>query len=162
MEKKKYQFTVFDSTEILPYEEYLDDCESNNREPQGENSKDYWDFVHEMQDLNVEEGMREISEKDFDVPVVITGYLGLWNGRPEIQPVMVENVKKAVVKCWGKCDDCELKFNTDHFEVRAMHHDGTNCFEIHKLSKNGIQAFERHGGYLSEVKPYMLAKFKAF
>ena len=89
---------------------------------------------------------------------MITGSLGLWNGRPTIAPVLCNNLVEAIEKCFGSCDDLEVNLENGHLEVLAKHHDGTNCFEIHILSKKGLREVERPKytwcGEEYEPKPY--------
>lgn len=163
MSKKKVKFVLFDTMEDFSYEDYKEDCICNNREPQGEDSQDYWDYVSYMRQTYYEEAMSEVKHaKELNTPVLITGTLGLWNGRPNIYPQRDENVHDAIQRCWGRdIQDMDVTFEDGVFYVKAYHHDGTNCFEIHKLSKRGINVTEDwyQGRNECEVKNYWLAKF---
>ena len=61
---------------------------------------------------------------------VITGNLGLWNGRKTIVPTLVDNLYNAVSECLKDAYDVVLKVKDNVLYVENHHHDGTNCFEI--------------------------------
>ena len=141
------------------YEDYLEYCEANEIEPCSEDSQSYWDWVYEMISMDVEDAYSNIDYKqDKNTTVVITGTLGLWNGRPDIEPVFVESesvfhyatkqrsyssaLTLAIQKCAEGMDDveCYLDDEAGYVEVIGHHHDGSNHFYIHKLSEFGKNA----------------------
>lgn len=67
-------------------------------------------------------------------PVVITGTLGLWDGKHEIQPVECEDIRSAIYKCIGRDGELlspdDLFINGDTVRVIVHHHDGQNVFTI--------------------------------
>ena len=63
--------------------------------------------------------------------VLITGTLGLWNGKPDIYPVFCYSLEKALQKCWGKCDEFRVDIQNGVITAYAHHHDGTNVFTIY-------------------------------
>lgn len=72
-----------------------------------------------------------------NTPCVITGSLGLWNGRHNIYATKCDDLVSAINKCVGNAQNVVIRLNNGCIEVNAMHHDGTNCFEIHILNKLG-------------------------
>lgn len=164
MEKKdKNVYVLMDTRDYPTYEDYVDYCEVNDCEPQGEDSNDYWEYVAECQQIWQEDELSNMDySKDGKCPCLITGELGLWNGRPTIYPTRAESMSKAVMRCARSGDDFKVTFNHGVIEVDVMHHDGTNHFEIRKLSKRGIKVTDNwtSDAVQCEVKPYWLAKFK--
>jgi hypothetical protein len=73
-----------------------------------------------------------------NIPCVVVGTLGLWNGRKDIYPTKCDDLVSAINKCAGSASNVIVILNNGYIEVNAMHHDGTNCFEIHLLNKLGI------------------------
>lgn len=74
-----------------------------------------------------------------DQEVLITGTLGLWNGRHKIQPVKADNILEAIQRCCGQDID-EVDMYEDsygNFILDAYHHDGCNHFVIKKHTKKG-------------------------
>jgi hypothetical protein len=138
---------LLDTTFIPTYEMYVEFCEDNDKVPQNEESNDYWDFV---------EFEREIEVNDFFINLngskvnnnhywVITGSLGLWDGRKEIALVKCDTLFDAILKCVNSCDDFVVEKCGNKVCVTAMHHDGRNYFEIRALSDIGNDRFNRLG-----------------
>lgn len=123
--------TMFDPKDYF-YSDYEEECEMNDREPQGEASDDYWDWMAETAQLNFDEDMDAIKRyEQYNVPVVIEGSLGLWDGRHEIEPMETGSVYSAITDIIGRdVNDIEVFFDDGHIEVLAHHHDGTNVFTI--------------------------------
>ena len=145
MKRKFVNGTWFDSMAWLDvkYEDYLEMCEEMEIEPKEEGSTEQIEEVIEYMNDDFGDFCSNLEYSSWNVPCMITGNLGLWNGRPTIVPVFCDNLVDAIKKCWGSCDDCEVKLENGHLEVFAKHHDGTNCFEIHILSKKGLREVER-------------------
>lgn len=68
-----------------------------------------------------------------DCPVVITGSLGLWDGRKEIVPVTCDSVSKAIYKCIDYDYQCIYEDENGDLFVEDYHHDGINVFKISLL-----------------------------
>ena len=143
MEKPDYKhgkFTLATSdTDGFDYEEYLDFCEANGIEPRGENSDDFYDWCREESSINFDDDLDNIENcKEYNVPVLITGHLGLWWGKPDIDPVRVESVIDAVHRCLRSADyGATIEWEDGEIHVYSYHHDGCNYFTIRALSKKG-------------------------
>lgn len=166
--KRKIKYVLCDTAVIPEYEEYLEHCRANDIEPQEEDSDDYWDYVTFMQELemrDLKENLKYSSQNN--TPVLITGTLQLWNGKPEIYPMRCESLWDAIRRCSNSnsIDKIRVEYDNGVVRVHASHHDGTNVFEIHKLSKKGIQTSENWYNNTNkdcEVKGYWLAKFHGY
>lgn len=163
-EKQPVKFVLYDSREEIPYEDYVENCEINDCEPAEEDSQDYWDWVNETRAMYWDDLKMNMCYSKIDYPLIITGSLGLWDGRHTIQPMIIESegygrkfttcdytgyelpsIKKAVEKaCSGRSvEDFDVTYEDGVIYVNCYHHDGTNRFEIHKLSKKGIECAAR-------------------
>ena len=60
---------------------------------------------------------------------VITGDLGLWDGKHTIQPVYA-NLGQCITKCVSNGDEVEIYEEDGELKIDAYHHDGTNHFTI--------------------------------
>ena len=140
MDYKHGTFTLADTDASgFEYEDYKEWCEDNGIEPGDENSDEFWDWCREEADFNWESDLENIRYcKEYNIPVLITGHLGLWWGKPEIQPVYKESVYDAVMDCIRDMDGASVKYEDGVINVYAYHHDGCNCFTIKALSKKGI------------------------
>ena len=116
----------------FPYEEYVMECEDNGIEPGSSDSEEYAEWVDDYVRANWDADLDNIKYcKEYNVPVTITGTLGLWWGKPEIQPVDMDSVYDAVKKCiGGDAEFVTVYFDDGKITVHAHHHDGCNCFTI--------------------------------
>ena len=141
--KKNIKYVLIDTNDKPSYEDYLDFCAANSFEPKGEDSEDYWDYVHETQSMWYNDEMDNIKfSKENDTPVIVIGTLGLWDGRHDIYPVLCDSLHDAIEKCVGRCDNVRVEFNNGIIEVDGYHHDGTNSFSIMKLSAEGMGKYD--------------------
>ena len=149
MKRKLVNTTYFDSlyygTEF-PYKDYREMCEECERDCHEENSPEWWQDMQELTDEEwdcFKDNMRYSKFKG--LPCMITGSLGLRHGNPTIVPVKCDDIMEAIEKCLDNNYPFEyvISLKDGHIEVDVTHHDGTNCFEIHLLSKKGIREANR-------------------
>lgn len=165
MEKMDYKhgkFTILTTevdTNAYTQEDYEEWCEINELEPGDD--YDFYEFCAEETQANYEADMYNIEScKEYNVPVVLTGTLGLWWGRPKIKPERYESVADAIHDCMERsdCHDVLVEFNDGVITVEAYHHDGCNCFTIKALSKKGIaKQFTDYKEYDFKRLPYLYA-----
>jgi hypothetical protein len=115
-----------------PYEEYVMECEDNGLKPGSPDSQKYYDWVDMYVQSYWEDDLKNIKNcKEYNVPVTITGELGLWDGQHTIAPVKMDSVYDAVMKCIGRDSSYVTVYFVDgSISVHAHHHDGCNCFTI--------------------------------
>jgi len=145
MEKIDYKhgkFTILKSeidTAAFDREDYEAYCEDNGIEDGGDEG--FFDWCAEETQVNYESDMDSIEScKEYNVPVVVTGTLGLWWGHPEIKPERFESVADAIHDCMERsdCNDVLVEYNDGVITMDCYHHDGCNSFTIKALSKKGI------------------------
>ena len=144
MKKTDYKhgkFTILKSeidTDDFTREDYEAYCEDNDLEAGDED--DFFDWCAEETQANYEADMDDIEScKEYNVPVVVTGTLGLWWGHPEIKPERCESVAYAIHRCITRdIDKVHAEYNDGVITVDCYHHDGCNSFTIKALSKKGI------------------------
>ena len=128
------------------YKEWCDECDVDCIYEEG--STEFYDWVHEQIDedihcdkMNIQDG--KYAERNF----IITGSLGLWDGKHNIKPVFEHGLCATIDKCISGRDiwdfDVFLNDDEDYITVHAKHHDGTNVFEIHMLTREGAEAWEK-------------------
>lgn len=150
MDKIDYKHGTFviasTDTEGPTYEEFVEYCKEENWDvPEdeldipGEDSDEFWEWRTEEVGFNWECDLENIRHcKEYNVPCVITGRLGLWWGSPDIKPEREETVYDAIMKCIDRMAGTEIKYVDGAIVVYGHHHDGTNVFTIKALSKKGI------------------------
>ena len=160
-ENKNNVYTILDTRDYPTYEDYVQDCEENGNEVYEEDSREYWHWVSDMTQMDLEDALSNIEySPDAKCPCIVTGTLGLWNGRPTIHPTRCESLRKAVEKCMRSGDDAKVTYDNGVIKVEVYHHDGTNYFEIRKLSKRGLSVTDNwySDAVECEVKSYWTAK----
>lgn len=118
------------------YEEYRDWCEMNGI---GYGEKDSEEFVRWCIDnsrADIVDLLEEAGSGSLEGTYIITGRLGLWNGHPHIRLMKVSGLRNALRMCFGETDDQKVEISDDGKTIRisAMHHDGTNSFEVRALA----------------------------
>lgn len=78
--------------------------------------QDFWD------------GFRS-AQKDRTLDCVVTGSLGLWDGKHKIYPTCGE-LMEMIDKCLKDAYDYVLKIENNVLYIENHHHDGTNYYEI--------------------------------
>lgn len=133
------------------YKKWCDECDIPEDERFGEDEDGghlFYDWLDEQinEDIHCDKmNMRysEYAERNF----IITGTLGLWDGKHDIKPVFKHGLCEAIDKCISGSDtwdyDVFLNDDEDYITVHAKHHDGTNVFEIHMLTREGAEAWEK-------------------
>lgn len=160
MKRNLVKTTYYDSMEYLniSYEDYKEWCDEMDEEIHPEDSPEYWEQCYRIFENDWDDFEDNMEYSAWNLPCMITGVLGLWNGRPTIEPVYCETLIEAIQKCFSGCDDAEVILENGYITVLGKHHDGTNVFEIHILSKKGLIEVERpmyviHGEEYN-IKPF--------
>lgn len=149
MKKTDYKhgkFTILSTeidTDAFDREDFEAYCEDMDIEVGDEDDMDeaFYDWCAEETQANYEADMDNIEScTEYNVPVVLTGTLGLWWGHPEIKPERFESVADAIHRCINGSDSNEIhvEFNDGVITVDCYHHDGCNSFTIKALSKKGM------------------------
>jgi len=135
MKKEKItEWVALDTDRDIPYSEYVENCEANDREPEEENSKDYWNYVNDtlqMEHDDFKDNMK--SCKLF--PMVAVGYSGLWYGNVRGGKVLKD--VDDLLGLFSSCDNIKIWQDKDGFHINGYHHDGTNSADIRILNKRG-------------------------
>lgn len=123
------------------YEDYKQWCEDNEVGADVEGGEDYWRWINEQLTWDVECFFDNLkyTKGIIQQPCVISGTLGLWWGKAQIDIEMEDNLGDAVRRCAGTGDAFEVYSERGVVYVVAMHHDGRNCFEIRPLTERGAE-----------------------
>lgn len=128
------------------YLDYLEWCKENDRNPDTKESQSFYNYVYSSLDIEWDDLMANIKyDNDCQEECVVLGTLGLWTGRHEINAKKFFGLKDAINACVTNIDYIIIKGENGVIYVNAIHHDGVNTFEIHKLNKKGksIQTEEK-------------------
>ena len=106
-----------------------------------EDSERFLNWLYDSLSMDWDDLMSNIKyDKNNNVDCVVTGSLGLWDGRHEIDAKHFPTLDRAIVACISGCDYIIITENEGVINIKGIHHDGTNNFEIHKLNDKGYDA----------------------
>lgn len=117
---------------------YNDYAEANELELKEKIDDDVIDCLNETNNIYLDDFLYEFG----NVEVLAIADLGLWYGRRAggriglLRDVICRTFEDYNTICYLPEEHC--------FEVKAVHHDGTNYFKIYALSTHGKRYIERH------------------
>lgn len=122
---------------------YHEHLEMNNLD---ENDYDLWEFLRDSADWHWEDEEMNLScheKKHGEKAYVIKASLGLWDGRKD-EGLVVD--KGGIITALQKCfeDYNTVQVEGKRCKVIAVHHDGTNIFEIKELTNRGYEYYRNH------------------
>ena len=98
-----------------------------------------WDKIYELDKENWEiEKERLVEFFDDGSSWILRGTIGLWYGNVEAGTVFTD-FEKMFKTAMDDCDYCEFYDENGHLYLRCAHHDGTNLYEIKRVTEKGIQ-----------------------
>ena len=116
---------------------------------------EYVDHIDEVTDDMIYEEMYHLEEMywdDFSYELkhffdkgnawLLTGTLGLWDGK--CKGGFIFKTFDEFCKCLKDCGYIEITDNKGHLEIKCSHHDGTNHFEIKRISDFGWEWYNNH------------------
>lgn len=117
----------------------------------------YQDIFEELK-VNLEEFNKQSNK------FLMTGTCGLWYGRQQGGKVL-EDLKDCIDSLY---DYTEIEYDNGIINIKTIHHDGTNYYQIQPLSTRGEKYFDRHYYEMSDRELHeklqnvkgMLKKFK--
>lgn len=107
-----------------------------------EDSERFLNWLYDTLSMDWDDLMTNIKyDKNNNVDCVVTGTLGLWDGRHDIDTKHFPTLDRAINTCVSGCDYIIITENEGVINIKGIHHDGTNNFEIHKLNDKGYDAY---------------------
>ena len=138
------------------FDGFKDFCEINGYEVRGTRSEmeglylggriTYFEWKAREINDDIDEfwrNLKMVKDSSYIDYYVVTGSLGLWNGRHSICAKTFNNLYDAVNACATDAMDMEVTCDGKVIEVTSHHHDGTNCFEIRRLTWVDCNKIER-------------------
>lgn len=125
-----YDVTNDEDTDIVKYtiEGEGDEMVAIGNDGSKYNFMDWYYKQCEIEDEDFWYGFRS-AQKDRTLDCVVTGSLGLWDGKHKIYPTCGE-LMEMINKCLKDAYDYVLKIENNVLYVENHHHDGTNYYEI--------------------------------
>ena len=73
---------------------------------------------------------------------LLTGSIGRWDGN--YRGGYIFNTFEEFCKCLEDCAYVEITDNKGHLEIKCSHHDGTNFYEVKRVSDFGCEWYDNH------------------
>ena len=105
------------------------------------------DEMYRLEELCWEDEQNNLESFFNDGNWLVVGTLGLWDGRHDGGKVC--NSFREISRAWDDCNYIKLWDENGHFYIECSHHDGTNCFEVKRLTNKGYELFDNwnYGNY---------------
>lgn len=106
-----------------------------------EESERFINWLYDTLSMDWDDLMANIKyDKNNNVDCIVAGSLELWYGRHDIDAKHFPTLDRAIAACISGCDYIIITENEGVINIKGIHHDGTNNFEIHKLNAKGYYA----------------------
>ena len=103
---------------------------------------DVWKEIAFMEELGWEDESSMLQDFFDNGEWILQGTFGLWWGSP--RGGFTFDSFEEMAKAWNECDYIRLYDENGHFYIDAAHHDGTNQYEVKRLTDKGIDYLSNH------------------
>ena len=111
-----------------------------------DNDTDFMDWESTQKGYDFDDLITEINVSSIkDGMCAISGSVGTWRGRFEIEPCFCKDIETAIHKCVEGCEIRSIIRKGNHIEVNVYHHDGSNSFNIFVLNDVGESRYREKG-----------------
>lgn len=105
-------------------------------------TQDVWDEVDFLDDIYWDD-FKEEFENFMDGHVfVLQGEIGTWRG--QMAGGFTFDSFSELSKAWEDCDYLKIYDENGHLYIECSHHDGTNFYEVRKLTEKGEEYLNNH------------------
>ena len=134
--------TIYNNYDLWEdYEEFAREILEEYDEEPSENA--IWNVINDQDSANWQDEEERLKEFFDDGSTwILQGYSGRWNGTHKggyIFTDFMDMFRKATTDC----DYVHLYDENGHFYLKCSHHDGTNLYEIKKVTEKGINYIDR-------------------
>ncbi len=123
-----------DETRKFLFEEYSEENNWKSIEdiPDEEVFKEM-SFEEDISWESEKEVLSDFFEKDY---FIVYGSFGAWNGRRPAGKII--SGFNQLSDAWQNCDYINIYDENGHFYIKCSHHDGTNFYEVKRLTSKGL------------------------
>lgn len=141
MDKKPVVRTIYNSYDL--WDSYSVDakevCIDNDIKPTEQN---VWDEIYFMDSCNWDDEREQLIDFFSGSTWILQGTTGLWTGRHKGGCIFTDFMDMYYIAA-KDCGYVHIYDENGHFYIKCSHHDGTNLYEIKKLTDKGVCYLER-------------------
>lgn len=139
--KKPQRKTIYDNYDL--WECYAKDAKEYLKDGGNANptDTDIWDEIYFIDNMNWSQTEDELETFFSEGTWIMQGAVGRWNGT-YATGIIFTDITEAFNKATKDCDYIHIYDENGHLYLQCSHHDGTNLFEIKKLTNKGIEYLE--------------------
>ena len=137
MKKEPVRRIIYSNYDLWEkYEEFAREelAESGNKNP---SNSEIWDIISEQDAIAWQDEKERLIDFFSGEKWILRGTVGRWNGSFEAGTVFDDFVE-MFYKITRSCDYFSLYDENGHMYLECSHHDGTNKYEIKKITDRGI------------------------
>lgn len=132
--------------------QYLWDCEYIDHLDEATDEM-IWNEMHSLEEMYWNDISYELKHFfDKGNAWLLTGSIGRWDG--DYRGGYIFNTFEEFCDCLKDCDYIEITDNKGHFEVKCSHHDGTNFYEVKRVSDFGCEWYDNHSWDMYDEELY--------
>lgn len=137
MARKNYvlfdNYNDYDFDEIKKEMETADECEY---------SDDYiWFVIYNNQSEDWDNMRRQLEDDFGDSQLLVVGTVGLWDGNFAAGK-LCKDTNEIFLGTLTDCDYKKVWYEKGHLYIMGSHHDGTNWYEIKKVTDRGLNYYD--------------------
>lgn len=141
--KKVKNIVLFDNYNGYDFENMKKSlAEFNERDIESISDDEVWDAIsdEESEDYDNTKWVLKSIFGDNE-KVIVRGTCGTWQGNRDAINIF-DNIEKALNACTKDCDYIKIEVEGRKVKVKSSHHDGTNNFEIKKVTDKGKRLYD--------------------
>lgn len=99
-----------------------------------------WDEIYFIQEMNWDDTKIELEHFFDGGDFLVYGTFGGWRGRQAAGKIIHNFLELA--EAWKDCDYINLYDENGHFYIECSHHDGTNLYEVKRITNKGMELLD--------------------
>lgn len=141
--KQAKQRLIYDNYDL--WETYSQDAREyleENHKPEEITDSMIWDEIYFQDRVNWEDELENLKQWFVGYRFLLCGTVGRWNGSFAAGTVF-DDFEKTFYEAIRDCDYWKIWDENGHLYIKCSHHDGTNFFEIKRITERGCNLLEK-------------------
>ena len=137
--------TIYNNYDL--YEDYAESAKEslidNGTEAEDITENNLWEEIYFLDSINWEDEKEQLENFFNDGNTwILQGFTGRWDGTYKGGYIFTDFME-MFYKATKDCDYIHIYDENGHFYIQCSHHDGTNLYEVKKVTQNGTYYLER-------------------